>query len=71
MSAPKSNGVCMYGVAKVLSTAKRILFVFATLDKALISTIFNMGFVGVSAHNNFVFLFIKEFIFEGVSIPTK
>ena len=64
MSAPKSNGVCMYGVANVLSTANRILLIFAILDKALISTIFNIGFVGVSAHNNFVFLFIKELIFE-------
>ena len=48
MSAPRSSGVCRYGVANVLSTTSRAPAAWAASATAAMSTMFSSGFVGDS-----------------------
>ncbi|MNL31609.1 hypothetical protein D3C87_1534070 [compost metagenome] len=71
ISAPKSSGFCKYGVAKVLSTANKILCSLVILATSSISANFINGFVGVSTQINFVFSLINDFNFAISVISTK
>ena len=55
MSAPKSNGCCSAGEAKVLSTNTLILAEAASCAIAPMSAMESNGFVGVSTQINRVF----------------
>ena len=55
MSAPSSSGRCMYGVAKVLSTAVRMLCFLPISETLAMSTRYSRGLVGVSIQNKRVF----------------
>ena len=71
ISAPKSNGVCKYGVAKVLSTTSNKLFSFAIMLRRSISHTFNIGLVGVSDQIILVLLLTHDFILDISSNPKK
>ena len=64
-------GVGKTEIAKVLSKTKRILCFFDIEESADISTIFNIGLVGVSVHINLVFLLINFSILLRSCIPIK
>ena len=70
-SAPKSNGFCKYGVAKVLSTHNIAPADFEIFAIASMSTIFIIGFVGVSTQIILVFSFTKAATASTSCILTK
>ena len=61
ISAPNFDGFCKTGDTKILSTTTLILFFFASLQTASISTISKQGLDGVSKKKIFVFDFISFF----------
>ena len=65
MSAPNSKGLDKYGVAKVLSTIKGILFSCAISEILSISQIFIPGLPMVSINTALVLLFIASLKLSG------
>ena len=68
---PRSNGLCRYGDAKVLSPTVSILCFFPIYATPCKSTIFINGFVGVSTQISLVFYLILSEIFLISDISTK
>ena len=70
-SAPNSDGFCKTGDTRILSTTTLILFFFANLHTASISTSSKQGLDGVSKKKTFVFGFISFFQFSIFFASTK
>ena len=71
MSKPSSSGRWKNGVAKVLSQTETTLFLRQISATAARSTIFSIGFVGVSVHKRRVLGVIARSTLRGSVMSTK